>query len=236
MAKRNFDELTIRPVAKISTPFKTKFGIPKQSELVSSLKGKIVFNKEFRKEGILKGIEGFSHLYLIWGFSGFDEDTWSPTVRPPRLGGNERVGVFASRSPNRPNPLALSIVKLQRIEMDKKDGPVLYVSGVDMMDGTPIYDIKPYIPLYDSVPEAKSGFVSEVEKKHLKVEIPPGLVTDFSQEQVEELKAVLSEDPHPSYRHDERKYGFVFNGYEIKFRIVDGTAEVFYIQKDPEEK
>lgn len=234
MATRNFDELVLRPVARIFTPFKTKFGIPKQSELVGSIEGRIIFEKEYRKEGILKGIEGFSHLYLIWGFSSFTEDEWSPTVRPPRLGGNERVGVFASRSPHRPNPLALSIVKLERIEISKKDGPVLVVSGVDMMDGTPIYDIKPYIPLYDSVPEAKNGFVAEVEKKHLKVEIPEELVKTFSEKQVEELKAILSEDPHPSYQHDERKYGFVFDGYEIKFRIVGGTAYVFSVGKDPE--
>lgn len=231
MSERDFNNLIIHPVATIHTDFPTKFGIPRQSEMVHDLKGKIVFYKDYRKEGIIKGLEGFSYIYVIWGFSSFVQDSWSPTVRPPRLGGNQRLGVFSTRSPNRPNPLGLSILKIEKIEYEKKDGPCIYVTGIDMMDNTPIYDIKPYIPEYDSYPEAKGGFVEEKKKPTLEVIIPEDLLEKIPEEKRDELIEILHYDPHPSYQHDERKYGFVFSGFEIKFHIRDGKAEVFYIEK-----
>lgn len=221
MKTKDFENLYIRPIAHIHTDFPTKFGIPRQSELVRELKGKIVFEKKFRKEGILKGLEDFSHLWIIWGFSSFNEEKeFSPTIRPPRMGGNKTIGVFASRSPNRPNPLGLSAVKIELIEMQSKEGPVLYVSGADMLDNTPIYDIKPYIPLFDSISDAKEGYTKETKEKHLEVFLPEEYHSLIEESKLNALREILAEDPRPGYHHDEkRSYGFFFSDMEIHFHV-----------------
>lgn len=221
MKKQLFDSLTISPIAHIRTDFPEKFGIPRQGEIIPELPGKIVFEKEFRKEGILKGMEGFSHLWLIWGFSGFEKKKdFSPTIRPPKLGGNEKVGVFASRSPNRPNPIGLSAVRIQDISYDEKDSPVIYVTGVDLMDGTPIYDIKPYLPYCDSIPDALEGYTKETrDRRPLEVFIPDEMKKRFSEDKFRLLMKVLAGDPRPGFRHDEKIYGFPFAGAEVKFHV-----------------
>ncbi len=207
-------------IAHIETDFPTKFGIPRQSGIVASLQGRIVFEPEYRIAEAVRGLEEFSHIWLIWEFSEAVRDTWSPTVRPPRLGGNVRKGVFATRSPFRPNPIGLSSVKLEKIEIDPKLGPVLYVSGADLMDGTPIYDIKPYIAYTDSHPEAVSGFASKPAEYLLEVEISDELMAKVAPEKRESLKAVLEHDPRPQYQDDpNRVYGLCFAGHEVKFRV-----------------
>ena len=210
----------MKTIAHIHTDFPTKFGIPRQSGIVASLQGRIVFEPEYRVAEAVRGLEEFSHLWLIWEFSEAVRDTWSPTVRPPRLGGNERKGVFATRSPFRPNPIGLSSVKLERIEMDAKLGPVLYVSGADLMDGTPIYDIKPYIAYTDSHPEAVSGFATKPAEYLLDVDFPDSLLNKVQPDLRESLIEVLAHDPRPQY-HDapERIYGMSFGGMEIKFKV-----------------
>ncbi len=225
MKTKDFENLSIRPIAHIQTDFPTKFGIPRQSELIKELKGKIVFEKEFRKEGILKGLEDFSHLWIIWGFSSFNEEKeFSPTIRPPRLGGNKSIGVFASRSPNRPNPLGLSVVKIERIETHSNEGPVLYVLGADMLDNTPIYDIKPYIPLFDSISDAKEGYAKETKEKHLEVFIPEEYHSRIEESKFNALREILAEDPRPGYHHNEkRSYGFFFSDMEIHFHVEEET-------------
>ncbi|MFB0918333.1 MAG: tRNA (N6-threonylcarbamoyladenosine(37)-N6)-methyltransferase TrmO [Clostridiaceae bacterium] len=220
------DIFEIRPIAKIRTGFKTKFGIPRQSNLVHGVKGKIVFQPEFRNIDALKGLENYSYIWLIWGFSAIKENKWSPTVRPPRLGGNKRVGVFASRSPFRPNSLGLSSVKLEKIEIDPIDGPVLIVSGVDLMDETPIFDIKPYIKpdIHDT---GLFGISDTIPERRLKVEFPNDLETIIPLDQLTDIKEVLSLDPSPSYQDDpERVYGMEFYGKEIRFKK---TKEVIYV-------
>ena len=217
----------MKPIAHIETDFPTKFGIPRQSGIIASLQGRIVFEPEYRNAEAVRGLEDFSHLWLIWEFSEAVRDNWSPTVRPPRLGGNVRKGVFATRSPFRPNPIGLSCVKLERIEIDPKDGPVIYVSGIDMMDGTPIYDIKPYIAYTDSHPEAVSGFASKPAEYLLEVEFPEALLQKVSESQRESLIAVLQHDPRPQYHDDpERVYGMVFGALEVKFRVVGTLLSV----------
>lgn len=207
-------------IAHIETDFPTKFGIPRQSGIIESLKGRVVFELEYRNAEAVRGLEEFSHLWLIWEFSEAVRDKWSPTVRPPRLGGNVRKGVFATRSPFRPNPIGLSSVKLEKIEIDPKLGPVLYVTGADLMDGTPIYDIKPYIAYTDSHPEAISGFASKPAEYLLEVEFPEALLQKVSTEKRESLKAVLAHDPRPQYQDDpERVYGMAFGDMEVKFRV-----------------
>ena len=210
----------MRTIARIHTDFPTKFGIPRQSGIVASLKGRIVFEPEYRNAEAVRGLEEFSHIWLIWEFSEAVRDTWSPTVRPPRLGGNVRKGVFATRSPFRPNPIGLSSVKLESIEIDPKLGPILHVSGADLMDGTPIYDIKPYIAYTDSHPEAISGFASKPAEYLLEVDFPEALLQKVNPELRESLIEVLAHDPRPQYHDDsERVYGMAFSGFEVKFQV-----------------
>ncbi len=224
--------MNIEPIAKIYTDFKTKFGIPRQSRRVKELYAKIVFEKEFRNDECIRGIEQFSHLWLIWEFSENTDKKWSNTVRPPRLGGNKRVGVFATRSPFRPNSLGLSCVELIRVEDTANDGKVLIVSGADIMNGTPIYDIKPYIPYSDCVKDAKGGFSSEMNDYKLEVVFPSELESLVAKDKISALKSVLSDDPRPSYQNDyERVYGFFFADYEIKFKVNANTLTVVDVIK-----
>lgn len=214
--------MEIKPVAYIRTEFPEKFGIPRQSGLAKSLKGCVVFEPEYRNPDALRGLEGFSHLWLIWEFSANrNSGSWQPTVRPPRLGGNAHMGVFATRSPFRPNPLGLSCVKIVSIDVDTPEGPVIYVSGADLMNGTPIYDIKPYIRYADSRPEAVCGYVDELEERSLKVIFPSGLADRVADKTViPSLMETLRLDPRPSYHDDpERTYGLSFAGYNVKFMV-----------------
>lgn len=207
-------------IARIKSDFPEKFGIPRQAGLVPELESKIVFEPEYRDPNALRGIDGWSHLWLIWQFSEAIRGDWSPTVRPPRLGGNERVGVFATRSPFRPNPIGLSCVKLERVEAEDGLGIVLYVSGADLMDGTPIYDIKPYLAYTDSHPEARGGFAAEVFGHSLEVDFPYNLLERLPEAKRRAVIEVLAEDPRPAVQHDpERVYGLAFAGREIKFRV-----------------
>ena len=212
------EELTLHIIARIHSDFPTKFGIPRQSALVPELKSRIVFEPEYRDENALRGIEQFTHLWLIWNFS--ESKGWSPTVRPPRLGGNTRLGVFATRSPFRPNPIGLSSVRLEGVERDPKLGPVLLVSCADLMDGTPILDIKPYIPYADSHPEASDGFTAQTIQHHLEVDFPAELLDRVPVDKRAALTGVLAQDPRPSYQNDPaRIYGFPFAGLELRFRV-----------------
>lgn len=218
------EAMTLKVIAHIHTAFPTKFGIPRQSGLVDGLRGEILFTPEYRNADAVRGLEDFSHIWLVWQFSGAVRDTWSPTVRPPRLGGNTRMGVFATRSPFRPNPLGLSSVRLEAIEYRPEVGPVLIVRGADLMDGTPIYDIKPYIPYADCHPDAAEGFTGQTQFHHLEVHCPPALWAKVPEADRAGLEGVLSNDPRPSYQHDpERVYGMEFAGLEVHF-TVDGTA------------
>ena len=211
-------------IATIRSDFPTKFGIHRQSGLVEELKATVVFEPEYRNPDALRGLEDFSHLWLIWQFSQAVRETWSPTVRPPRLGGNARMGVFATRSPFRPNPIGLSCVRLVGMEKDPELGHVLVVAGADLMDGTPILDIKPYLPYADSHPEALGGFTGNVGGKVLEVDFPPELLDKVPEDKREALVGVLSRDPRPSYQHDpERVYGMAFAGLEVRFSV-DGDV------------
>lgn len=217
----------MKVIAHIYTDFPTKFGIPRQSGIIGSLQGRIVFEPEYRNPEAIRGLDEFSHLWLIWEFSEAKRDTWSATVRPPRLGGNTRKGVFATRSPFRPNPIGLSSVKLDHIEMDQKLGPVLHVSGIDLMDGTPIYDIKPYIAYTDSHPDAISGFATKPAEYLLEVEFPEDLIPMVPERQRESLMAVLAHDPRPQYQDDpDRVYGLAFGNMEVKFKVMQKTLVV----------
>ena len=210
----------MKVIARIHTDFPTKFGIPRQSGIIASLQGRIVFEPEYRNPEAVRGLEDFSYIWLLWEFSKAVRDTWSPTVRPPRLGGNVRKGVFATRSPFRPNPIGLSSVRLEKVDIDPKLGPVLYVSGVDLMDGTPIYDIKPYITYTDSHPDAVSGFASTPAEYLLEVDFPNTLLQKVPESQRESLIEVLAHDPRPQYQDDpERVYGMAFGGMEVKFKV-----------------
>ena len=218
------EAMTLKVIAHIHTAFPTKFGIPRQSGLVDSLRGEVVFTPEYRNADAVRGLEDFSHIWLVWQFSGAVRDSWSPTVRPPRLGGNTRMGVFATRSPFRPNPLGLSSVKLEAIEHRPDVGPVLIVRGADLMDGTPIYDIKPYIPYADCHPDASEGFTGQTRMHLLQVEFPPDLLAQVPAADSDALTGVLASDPRPSYQHDpERVYGMEFAGLEVHFRV-DGEV------------
>lgn len=224
--------LPMKIIAHIKTDFPTKFGLPRQSGLVSSLRGRIVFEPEYRNPDALRGLEGYSHIWLLWVFSEAVRENWSPTVRPPRLGGNRRVGVFASRSPFRPNPIGLSAVKIEGIELTSSEGPVIIVSGADLMDGTPILDIKPYLPFADSRPEAVGGFSDAVKDYTLEVSMPEEYPADFPQELTEGLREVLAQDPRPSYQEDpDRIYGFNFAGFEVKFSVSENKLTVKDIVK-----
>ena len=214
---------SMRVIARIHSDFSSKFGVPRQSGLVDALESTIVFEPEFRNPDALRGLEGFSHLWLVWVFDQAIRESWSPTVRPPRLGGNQRMGVFATRSPFRPNPIALSSVKLAGIEQTAEFGTVLKIRGADLMDGTPILDIKPYIPYADSHPDAIGGFASAPAGETLEVVIPEELLEIVPENRREALRGVLAQDPRPHYQDDpERVYGFGFAGLEVKFSV-DGT-------------
>lgn len=217
----------VKIIARIHTPYKTKFGIPRQSGVAQSVKGEIVFEPEFRNVDAVRGLEDFSHIWLIWQFSEAVRDNWSPLVRPPRLGGNKYLGVFATRSPFRPNSIGLSSVKLDRVEITSDKGPVLHVSGADLMDGTPIFDIKPYIPYADAHADAKGGFTDNTQFELLKVRIPDELKKSLSEGEFEALKEVLENDPRPRYHNDpERIYGMEFGGYEVKFSVLEDILTV----------
>lgn len=220
-------DVTIQPIARMRSDFPTKFGIPRQSGLVEELHSTIVFEPEFRNPDTLRGIEGFSHLWLIWQFSEAVRDHWSPTVRPPRLGGNTRMGVFATRSPFRPNNLGLSCVKLLGIESTAENGMVLHVAGADLMDGTPIFDIKPYIPYSDSYPDALGGFTDTAGEFILQVNFPDELLRRLPESKRSAAMAVLSHDPRPSYqRKAGRVYGLSFAGFDLRFTVEDELLTV----------
>lgn len=214
-------------IARIRTDFPTKFGIPRQSGLVKELQGRIVFEPEYRNPEAVRGLEDFSHVWLIWEFSESKRDGWSPTVRPPKLGGNIRKGVFATRSPFRPNPIGLSAVKLEKVEIHPELGPVLHVSGADLMDGTPIYDIKPYIPYADCIPDAKGGFTRETDNSLLEVIFPENLLEIIPFEKQKAVMQILAFDPRPSYQEDdERIYGVEFAGFDVRFRVAGKVLKV----------
>ena len=224
-------EAILHPIAHMRSDFPSKFGIPRQSGLVEQLRSTIVFEPEFRNPDTLRGIEGFSHLWLIWQFSEAVRDSWSPTVRPPRLGGNTRMGVFATRSPFRPNNLGLSCVKLIGLE-ETEEGTVLHVSGADLMDGTPIFDIKPYIPYSDSYPEASGGFTATADDYLLDVRFPEHLLTRLPESKREAAIAVLSHDPRPSYqRKPGRIYGLSFAKHNLRFTVEENTLTVISVEK-----
>ena len=220
--------MLISPIAYIHTEFSEKFGVPRQSGLAGSLRGTIVFEPQYRNPDAVRGLDGFSHLWLIWGFSANRHDDWQPTVRPPRMGGNDRMGVFATRSPYRPNQLGLSCVQIESIDMDCPDAPRICVRGADLMDGTPIYDIKPYIKYADSHPEAVCGYVDNLQERRLQVEISPELASVIKEVSTfQALKETLSLDPRPSYHNDPtREYGLSFGGYNVRFKV---NAEVLTV-------
>lgn len=219
-------------IGRIKTDFPTKFGIPRQSGLVPELKGKITFAPEYRNPEAFRGLEEFSHIWLLWKFSKSEKENWSATVKPPRLGGKKRVGVFATRSPYRPNDIGLSCVKLERIAYDCKEGPVLFVAGADLMDGTPIYDIKPYIAYTDSHPEAEEGFAGRVKQKELRLEFSQELLECFPEEKREAVIGILKQDPRPAYDRDEtRVYGIAFAGFDVRFTVEGDLLTVKEIVK-----
>lgn len=220
---RMTDELTLRPIAYIQTDFKEKFGVPRQSGRVKELQGRVIFEKEFATREALRGIEEFSHLWLLWGFSLCQRKNWSPTVRPPRLGGNKRVGVFATRSPYRPNPIGLSIVRLEGI-LEGREGLGLAVLGADLVNGTPIYDIKPYLPFADSAENALGGFADSFKDYALEVELPPKWAEVLPAEKLPALLGVLREDPRPAYQRDERTYGLSFAGFSVSFFVKENRV------------
>lgn len=224
--------MQIQYIARIRTDFKTKFGVPRQSGLVPGLQASIVFEPPYRNPDALRGIEGFSHVWLVWHFSEMKQAAWSPTVRPPRLGGNKRMGVFATRSPNRPNPIGLSCVRLEGVDWHTPDGPVLRVSGADLMDGTPIIDIKPYLAYTDSHPDATGGFVADLTERRLSVECPEVLLQRMPPEKREALLGVLAHDPRPAYQQDsERVYGLDFAGWRVGFMVDADGVHVTDIHK-----
>lgn len=225
-------EVTINAIARMKSDFPSKFGIPRQSGLIDELQSAIVFEPEFRNPDTLRGLDGFSHLWLIWQFSEAVRTQWSPTVRPPRLGGNTRMGVFATRSPFRPNSLALSCVRLLGLEETKEYGTVIHVSGADLMDGTPIFDIKPYIPYADSYPDAIGGFTDTAEDFLLEVIFPDDLLKKIPEDKQRAAIGVLRHDPRPSYQRDpNRIYGLPFAGYDIRFIITEKILTVLEVSK-----
>lgn len=232
MSQNEAHVLTIRPIARIRTDFPEKFGIPRQAGLAETLRGEIVFEPEYRIEEALRGIEGFSHLWLIWGFSENLERGWTPTVRPPRLGGNRRMGVFATRSPFRPNGLGLSCVRLLSVQKDERRGWILLVAGADMLDGTPIYDIKPYLPYADCISDAVGGFAPDADSR-LEVNIPPALLDLLPEEKRDGFLSVLANDPRPHYQDDpNRVYGMSFAGFQVRFSVSNGTLQVTELERE----
>lgn len=223
----------MKTIARIQSDFKEKFGIPRQSGLVPQTRARIVFEPEYRNPDALRGIDGYSHLWLIWSFSKAERDGWSPTVRPPRLGGNTRMGVFATRSPFRPNAIGLSCVTLEDILLHTPQGPVLVVGGTDLMDGTPIYDIKPYLPHIDSHPEARGGFAAAQADYALRVDFPQALLAKIDEDKREAILGVLAGDPRPSYQSDPaRVYGVRYARYNVRFTVENGTLTVCGVDED----
>lgn len=221
----------MKVIAHIYTDFPEKFGIPRQSGLIDSLKGKIVFENEYRNPEAVKGLDGFNYIWLLWQFQGTDRDGWSATVKPPRLGGKKRMGVFATRSPFRPNPIGLSSVKLERIEYTEQ-GPVLWVAGIDLKDGTPIYDIKPYLPFADCHPDAKEGFAEAVKEYELQVDFPAELLIKIPEEKRMAIIEVLKQDPRPSVQRSQQKeYGVAFAGFDVRFKVEEDRLRVFQVIK-----
>ena len=232
MDRANQPTIPMKVIAHIRTDFATKFGVPRQSGLVEALRGEIVFTPEYRNPDALRGIEEFSHLWLIWQFSQAVRETWQPTVRPPRLGGNQSMGVFATRSPYRPNPIGLSSVKLEGVEERPGLGHVLVVSGADLMYGTPILDIKPYLPYVDCRPEATGGFTDRVERRLVKVDCPTELLERIPAEKREALLGVLAQDPRPAYQKDPaRRYGLTFAGCDVRFTVSGEVLTVVDVVK-----
>lgn len=225
-------EQLFKVIAKIYTDFPSKFGLPRQSGMSEALKGTIVFEPEYRREEAFRGLEGFSHIWLLWEFSAAKREDWSPTVRPPRLGGNTRLGVFATRSPFRPNPIGLSCVKLDSIEQVPSLGTVLHVSGIDMMDQTPIYDVKPYLPYTDAHPDAEAGWTASADNRSLTVTFPENLLNLLPEEKREGAIAFLSHDPRPAYSSSDRIYKVEYAGYDIAFSVFpDQTLVVADVRK-----
>ena len=222
--------IPMQVIAHIHTGFATKFGVPRQSGMVPEVKARIVFEPPYRNPDALRGIEGFSHLWLVWHFSEVRQKTWSPTVRPPRLGGNARMGVFATRSPYRPNPIGLSSVQLDGVEWDTPQGPVLHVRGADLMDGTPILDVKPYLAYTDSHPDAADGFLTGLSERTVAVDCPDERLAAVPPDKREALLAVLAHDPRPTYQNDPaRVYGMAYDGMDIRFTVDDGVLHVVEI-------
>lgn len=222
------ESVAMQPIARIRSDFPSKFGIPRQSGIVEELRATVVFEPEYRSPDALRGLEGFSHIWLLWQFSGAVRRGWSPTVRPPRLGGNTRMGVFATRSPFRPNNIGLSCVGLAGVELHTPEGPVLHVRGADLMDGTPIFDVKPYLPYADCHPEATGGFAAQAAGAALAVEFPPPLLARIPESRRAALVAVLAQDPRPAYQKNapERVYSFEFAGFRIRFTVREQTLTV----------
>ena len=224
-------EYTMKPIARIYTDFPDKFGIPRQSGIVMDLKGRVVFEPPYRDYRAVKELCEYSHIWLLWLFFRSEREEWSPTVRPPRLGGNTRVGVFATRSPYRPNPIGMSAVKLDRVVLDESLGPVLEVSGIDIVDGTPILDIKPYLTFADSYPNAVCGFADRLYGQQLAVIIPESISKTIPDDLTDALKGILAEDPRPRYQNDpERVYGFAFGKYEVKFKVAGDILTVISVE------
>ena len=222
----------MKKIAVIHTDFPEKFGVPRQSGLVSELKGEIIFEKEYAVNEAVRGLEEYSHIWLLWEFDRNESKEWSPTVRPPRLGGDKRMGVFATRSPFRPNSIGMSVVKLDKVEIRSGVGPVLLVSGIDLVDKTPIIDIKPYLPHVDSVKDAVGGFAERVKDYSLKVEASEEVLKELPKDMVEPLFKVLSNDPRPSYQNDpERVYGMLYGAYNVKFTVSNGILSIKNIEK-----
>lgn len=221
------ENLSLKVIARIYNDFSTKFGLPRQSGLVDSIEAIIVFEPEYRNPEALRGIEEYSHLWLLWGFSEVEQSEWTPTVRPPRLGGNTRIGVFATRSPHRPNPLGLSSVRLREVRHEENNGLVLLVSGVDMMNGTPIYDIKPYLPYVDSHPEASGSFAEQHKEYKLEVCFPQKWLEQIPENRREALLGALANDPRPAYQNDpQRIYGLLYADFDVRFSVCDGVLTV----------
>lgn len=226
--------MEMTPIAHVRSDFPEKFGIPRQSRLVDELAATVVFTPAFRNPDALRGLEGFSHIWLIWEFSASVGTPWSPTVRPPRLGGNVRMGVFATRSPFRPNPLGLSPVRLEGMEQTDGLGTVLHIRGADLMDGTPVYDIKPYVPYVDAIPEAAGGFASEPASERLAVDCPPEFLAQLPDDKCRALLSVLAHDPRPPYHHDpERVYNLDFAGVTVRFRVEGARLRVVGVRAYP---
>lgn len=222
--------LTLTPIARIRTDFGTKFGVPRQSGVVQELTARIVFEPAYRNPDALRGLADFTHLWLIWHFSEVKQENWSPTVRPPRLGGNARMGVFATRSPYRPNPIGLSSVRIVAVDLDTPQGPVITVAGADLMDGTPIFDIKPYLAYTDSHPDAVGGFIEGLTDRSVQVECHEALLAPLEEEVRTRLLATLAHDPRPTYQNDPtRIYGMDFAGYNVRFTVADGVLTVVEI-------